>query len=84
MESLFLLLFIISILIEFPIVRTSFQSRRPSLYSPSKQCDKPCFNGGTCSDGACHCPSGWNGPQCENCHGRIFKISECGNEMSEM
>nr|CAD2183168.1 unnamed protein product [Meloidogyne enterolobii] len=73
MESLFLLLFIISILIEFPIVRTSFQSRRPSLYLPSKQCDKPCFNGGTCSDGACHCPSGWNGPQCENCHGRILK-----------
>lgn len=24
-----------------------------------------CYNGGACGNGACHCPSGWEGAQCE-------------------
>ncbi|KAI1731926.1 kelch motif domain-containing protein [Ditylenchus destructor] len=55
-----------------PQSEASLQARRPSS-SPTKPCDKPCFNGGTCSDGNCVCPPGWTGAQCDSCFGRIRK-----------
>lgn len=39
--------------------------------SPSKTCEKICYNGGTCQNGICICPAGWSGSQCDSCFGRI-------------
>lgn len=73
-------------------VDASFQSRRPS-FLPSKPCDIPCHNGGTCVDGVCRCIPGWSGPQCENCIGRvkwtfdfsaIIKINFLRKKLSEL
>lgn len=51
-------------------IKASLQARRLTS-SPTKLCDKPCFNGGICRDGVCLCPSGWTGSQCDSCFGRI-------------
>uniref|UniRef100_A0A915DZ93 CUB domain-containing protein n=1 Tax=Ditylenchus dipsaci TaxID=166011 RepID=A0A915DZ93_9BILA len=68
--------------------QASLQVRRPSSSSlPTKPCDKPCFNGGSCLDGNCACPAGkfdqsplatfnlpffrLDRPQCDSCFGRI-------------
>ncbi|MEI8280536.1 MAG: hypothetical protein WCG87_12310 [Bacteroidota bacterium] len=35
--------------------------------APKDSCaDLKCINGGACSDNFCHCPSAFDGPQCEN------------------
>ncbi|KAI6188845.1 hypothetical protein M3Y98_00398300 [Aphelenchoides besseyi] len=53
-------------------VYCSLHSRRPGN-SYSKQCDRPCFNGGICTDGVCNCAPGWTGPQCDSCFNRVLK-----------
>ncbi|KAI6177440.1 hypothetical protein M3Y97_00907400 [Aphelenchoides bicaudatus] len=72
------------LLLYFGLLHTQFgyssllHSRRPSASSLSKQCDRPCFNGGTCLDGVCVCAPGWTGPQCDSCFNRIVKNSTSG------
>ncbi|XP_064275267.1 attractin isoform X2 [Passer domesticus] len=43
----------------------------------SKECDKPCANGGRCQPGTgqCECQPGWVGDQCQHCGGR-FRLTE--------
>ncbi|KAF4789301.1 hypothetical protein TURU_152553 [Turdus rufiventris] len=43
----------------------------------SKECDKPCANGGRCQPGTgqCECQPGWVGDQCQHCGGRFRILS---------
>uniref|UniRef100_A0A0N4ZAS5 Attractin n=1 Tax=Parastrongyloides trichosuri TaxID=131310 RepID=A0A0N4ZAS5_PARTI len=52
-------------------VEGSFQIHKSNNLVTQKQCDKPCFNNGTCINGSCVCPPGWSGAQCDYCLGRI-------------
>lgn len=69
---IFSLFLIIILAVKNLFVDASLQSRRP-IFLPSKPCDKPCYNGGSCIDGKCQCSYGWTGNQCENCRGRVKK-----------
>uniref|UniRef100_A0AAF5DMY6 CUB domain-containing protein n=1 Tax=Strongyloides stercoralis TaxID=6248 RepID=A0AAF5DMY6_STRER len=66
----FSIIFLLTIL-GYTKVECSFQSQKSSNFALQKQCDKPCFNNGTCVNGSCVCPYGWSGAQCDYCHGRI-------------
>lgn len=54
-----------SILLTASIVTTGFAAVFVSSCAEDKCKALVCANGGVCSEGACVCPSGWEGSQCE-------------------
>nr|XP_054760704.1 neurogenic locus notch homolog protein 2-like [Lytechinus pictus] len=48
------------------------------------ECNPPCENGGTCNDGACQCPEGFNGPTCSRQAEDFIVITEPQGQMLEV
>lgn len=42
------------------------EGRDDIFFIVSEVCSPECLNGGSCENGKCKCPSGWEGDRCQN------------------